>query len=293
LEFEAGGVTEKYLTALRPQIAGALSQPLKSASAAGFESLPLIPRQVESMTFVNVENAGELPERVLKQLSPAVDIVAGVALREFVINFKNQYGLAPAESVGDAIGSEVTLVNFGDDQPRAMLLRVNDRSRLGPIVDKYVNRTAAGPKSEQHNGTEILVSSDDDRRAAAFVGDFVVLATPDQIARVIDTNANGDGQDRDTRFRQVLAGRPANASIIHHRPRVEGAAKLLLAISKLTRVTDGSPNLLEQESARKALDRLEPSISFTEFRDYGIYTQAHSAVGNLGIIGSLTGTDNE
>jgi hypothetical protein len=287
LEFEAGGVTERYLTALRPQIADALGESLKSASAAGFESLPLIPRDVESMTLVRVENAGELPERVLKQLSPAVDIVAGVALRELVINLKKQYGLAPAESVGDAIGSEITLINFGDEQPRAMLLRVSDRSRVAPLINKYVKRSALPPRSEQHNGTEILVSSDDDRRAASFVGDFVVLGTRDQIVKVIETNANGDGQDRDPRLKQALAGRPADAAIVHHRTRVEDAGKLLLAISKLTRVTDGSPELLERDSARKALERLAPSISFTEFRDYGIYTQAHSAVGNLGIIGSL------
>ena len=131
LEFEGGGVTEKYLTALRPQIASALTQPLKPPEGAVFGSLPLIPKNIESLTLLSVENAGELPERVFKQLSPAVDIVAGVALREFVINVKKQYGLGASESVGDAIGSEMALVNFGDDQPRAMLLRVNDRTRAG------------------------------------------------------------------------------------------------------------------------------------------------------------------
>jgi hypothetical protein len=294
LEFEADGVTEKYLTVLRPQIAAALTEPLKSATAAGFESLPLIPRGVESITLLNVENAGELPERVLKQLSPAVDIVAGVALREFVINLKRQYGLEPSESVGDAIGSEIALINFGDDQPRTMLLRANDRSRLGPMVKKYVSRkTALSPRNERHNETEILVSADDDRRAAAFVGDFLVLGTRDQIIRVIETNTKHDGQDGDGRFKQGLSARPVNASVIYHRTRVEDAGKLLLAISKLTRVTDGSLELLDRESARKALDRLAPSISFTEFREYGVYTEAHSAVGNLSVIGSLIGTGEE
>ncbi|HLF84929.1 MAG TPA: hypothetical protein VI837_12205, partial [Blastocatellia bacterium] len=279
LEFEADGVTEKYLTVLRPQIAEALTQPLKSASAAGFESLAIIPRGIEGMTLLSVENAGDLPERVFKQLSPTVDIVAGVALREFVINLKKQYGLEPSDSVGDAIGSEIALVNFGDDQPRAMLIRVNDRPRLAPMVNKYVTRMAASLTNEQHNGTEILVSSDDDRRAAAFVGDFLVLGTRDQIVKVIETNAKRDGQDGDEQLKQVLSTRPANASIIHHRARVEDAGKLLLAISKLTRVTDGSLELMDRDSARKALDRLPHSISFTEFRDYGVYTQSHSAVG--------------
>jgi len=249
----------------------------------------MIPREVESLTLLSVENAGDLPERVFKHLSPAVDIVAGVALREFVISLKKQYGLEPPESVGDAIGSEIALVNFGDDQPRAALFRVNDRSRVAPIVNRYVKHKAASIKSEQHNGTEILVSSDDDRRAAAFVGDFLVLGARDQIGKIIDTNARRDGQNIDEQLQKALSTRPAGASIVHYREGVQDAGKLLLGISKLTRVTDGSLELLEGDSARKALGRLPRSISFTEFRDYGVYTQTHSAVGNFGLIGSLIG----
>src|SRR5262249_44221528 len=77
LQFERGGVTERYLTALHPQIAEALAVPLKSSPAASFESLPLIPPSVERLTLLNTERAGELPERVLKHLSPTIDVVAG------------------------------------------------------------------------------------------------------------------------------------------------------------------------------------------------------------------------
>ena len=292
-QFEAGGVTEKYLTALRSQVAEALAQPLKAASAARFESLAIIPRGVESLTLLTVDNAGELPERVFKQLSPTVDIVAGVALRELVINLRKQYGIGPSDSVGDAIGSEIALVNFGDDQPRAMLIRVNERVRVAAMVNKYLIRKAASVTNEQHDGTEILVSSEDQRRAVAFVGDFLVLGTRDQIIKIVETNSKRDGQDGDERLKQVLSTRPPNASIISYRGRVEDAGRLLLAISKLTRVTDGSQELLDRDSARKALDRLPRSISFTEFRGYGVYTQTHSAFGNFSAIAALIGTGDE
>lgn len=292
LEFEDEGVTEKYLTALRPQLATALTQPLKSAAGAGFESLSLIPKEIESLTLLNVENAGELPERVFKQLSPAVDIVVGVALREFVINFKKQYGLEASESVGDVIGSEIALVNFGDDQPRAMLLRINDTARVGPLANKYLSRGTA-PRKERHNDIEIQISTDDDRRAAAVVGDFLVLGTREQIVKVNTTSSKRDGLDGNERLKSVLSARPPNASIIYHRTRVDDAGRLLLALSKLTRVTDGSLELLDQESARKALDRLIRSTAYTEFRDYGVYTESHSAVGNLSLIGTLIPADDE
>src|SRR5439155_5764134 len=128
---------------------------------------------------------------------------------------------------------------------------------------------------------EILVSSGNDEHAAAFVGNFLVLGTRYQIVRIIETNAKRDGQDGDERLKEVISRRPANASIVYYRVRVEDPGRLLLAISRLTRVTDGSPDLLDRDSAREALGRLPPSISFTEFREYGVYTQTRSAVGNF------------
>ncbi|MFY9553596.1 MAG: hypothetical protein WAV20_11115 [Blastocatellia bacterium] len=286
-DFESGGVREKYLTVLRPLVAEALSESLKPASASSVESLPLVPRTIESITLVKVERAGEMPERVLKQLAPAVDLVAGVALREFVISLRQQYALEPTESLGDSVGNEIALVNFGNDQPSAMLIRVNDRSRLIPVVKKYLAQKGAPVSIEEDFGADVLVSSDDERNSAAFVAEFLVLGTRDQIHSIIETSSKHDGIDNQERLGERLA-HPYNGSIVSYR-RNDDSGKLMLAISKIMRVTDGSNELLERDAARKALDRLPPSISFTEFRNYGIYAESHSAVGNFGAIGALIG----
>jgi hypothetical protein len=289
--FERGGVTDKYLTVLRPQVAAALADALKPASAANFESLALVPREVERLTILSVDRAGESPERVLKHLAPVVDIVAAVALREFVISFRKQYGLDPADRVGDAIGSEIAVVSFGDDQSRAMLLRVDDKTKLSSIVEKYLTRNGGSVTREEYGGSEIMISSAEDRRAAGFVGKVLVLGTRDQIVKIIEANAEDRGIDRDERLKQLVSARAPNASILSYRPRVDDAAKLLLGISKLTRVTDGSPELLEGEPAHKALDKLPRTISFTEFRSNGVFVETHSAVGIFSLLASLMSDD--
>ena len=293
LAFDNDGVTEKYLTLLRPEMAEALIEPLKPAPAAEFESSRLIPRSIVSATFLGFERAGQLPERILKSLSPHVDIVAGVALREFVINFRKQYGLESSDSIGDEIGSEVAVINFGDDRPRAMLIRVNDKQKLEVVVDRYLTRKGESLRREQINNVEITLNSNDDHRAAAYVGNFLVLGTRDQIVKIIDTAENRDGLDGDVRFKQVLSSRPADASIVSYRSRVDDAGKLLLAVSKLTRVTDGSPELIESDPARQALNHLPRSNSFTQFRNSGVYIETHSAVGNFSLLGSLIGSETE
>lgn len=292
LAFDNDGVTEKYLTLLRSEMAEALIEPLKPAPAASFESARLIPRSIASATFLNVDGAGQLPERILKSISPNVDIVAGVALREFVINFRKQYGLESSDSIGDAVGSEIALVNFGDDQPRAMLIKVNDKQKLEVALGRYLTRKRESLRREQIKNVEITVNANDDHRAAAYVGKFLILGTRDQIVKMIDTSENRDGLDGDVRFKQVLSSRPV-AAIVSYRSRVDDAAKLMLGISKLTKVTDGSPELLESDSAREALSRLPRSNSFTQFRSSGVYVETHSAVGSFTMFGSLIGGETE
>lgn len=292
-EFKDRGVTERYLTALRPEIAEALASPLKPASGASFRLLNSIPEGIERLTLLDAPRAGELPERLLKQLSPNLDVVAGVALREFVINLRKQYALEPSDSLGDSAGDEIAFVNLGDQGPLAMLMIANDKARLLPLVTRYLARKGATVTTEVVQGTETMVSSDEDRRGAAFVGDTLVLATRDQIAKLLSARSAGETIDKDEYLKRILAARPSNSSVVSYRPGVDDAALLMLALSKLTRVTDGSPELLKQDSARKAMDRFPRSVSFTEFRDDGVYVEARSAVGSYSLIGSLVKTGEE
>ncbi len=292
-EFDAGGVMEKYLTVLQPDVAGALVEPMKPAPSASSESLKLVPMAIEDFTLLSVPEPADLPERVLKQLSPRVDIVAGVALREFVLNFQKQLGLAPSDPANKAVGDEVTLIRFVEGGPMAMLVRVKDRAGILPAVEQYLKQEGATISLAQHNATEIILSSNEDGRAAAFIDNYLVLATRDQIVKIADAESSGKAIADDERFTQVFRERPAAASIISYRPEVKEVGEMMLALSRLTRASDGSRELLEQDRFRAALNRVHPSVSFTEFRDYGIYTETRSAIGNYSLIASFIAGEEE
>jgi hypothetical protein len=292
-EFASGGVVEKYLMALKPLVSEGLAEPLKPAPGASFPSLQLVPNDVQGFTILNVERVGELPERALKSLAPRLDIVATLALKQLVLSLRKQYGLDPSDAVGDALGDELALASFDDGSPMAMIVRAADKARLAPIITRYLQEGGAKLATDSYAGTEINVSSNEDGRAAAFVGNYLVLGTRDQITKIIDTQASGSGVANDERLRAAIAKRPAGASVISYRPETADAGELMLAISKLTRVTDGSRELLEQDAVRAALDRVPPRVSFTEFRGSGIYTETRSAVGNFSLLASLFDGEDE
>ena len=283
-QFESGGVTEKYLTVLRPNVAAAIAEPLKSATRASLESLNLVPRQVEDFTILNVEGVGELPDRMLKQLVPRVDIVAGLALREFVMSMRKQFGLEATDRVGDALGNEVTLVRFGGGEPMAMIVRVKDKPKIVPVLERYLAEGGSKLSTVEYNGKQVSVSSHEDNRAAAFVGEFLILATRDQLAKMIDAEANDDGLGGDERLAQVLTNPPARATIISYKPEVMDAAEMMMAVAAITKSGPA-----DQAALDAALTRVPPSLSFTEFRDYGIITESRSAVGNFSLISTFAG----
>ncbi|HWO02786.1 MAG TPA: DUF3352 domain-containing protein [Blastocatellia bacterium] len=287
-EFTSEGVTERYLTVLRPRVAESL-MPAFATGSTSVNSLSVVPRDAREVTLLNVDRVGELPERSLKQIAPNLDIVAGVALREFVIRFRKEYGLESGESAGDAIGDELSFADLGEGQPRVMVISVRDKAKVGVLVERYLSLQGGTVTPEPYNGTEIKLSSTDDKRAAAFIGDYLVLATRDQIKRMVDTALAGKGFATDERFRNALANHPSNEPMLAYRPEADDAARLMLGISRLTRVTDGSPQLLEEEGVRAAIRRVPPSVTATSFRDYGVYSETRSAVGNFSLLASQFG----
>ena len=281
--FEDGGVRERYLTILRDHVADGLAEPLKPAAGISTGSLNMIPRDVEDVTLLNVARAGEMPQRLLKQLVPRVDIVAALALREFVDSLYKQFAVDPAIAA-EAIGDEGALVRFSSEEPTAVILRVLKRDDLEKQVNGYLSRDGATMSRREFQGNEILSSSHQDGRAAAFVGDYLVLATVVHIERILSARTSENGVVKDPRLSKALSTRPPGVSFISFKPRSTEAAEMMLSISKLTRVTDGSAELLETPEVKSALERIPPSVSFTGFRQYGIYTESHSAVGSFGLL---------
>jgi hypothetical protein len=234
-----------------------------------------------------------LPERALQALAPRVDVVARIALQEFIISYRKRYGLEPSDSVGDAVGDGVTIINFGDGNSAAMIFRVRDKDKLLVNIGRYLRKDNSRLSIEQYKDVEIALSTNEDGRAAAYVGDFLVLGTREQIIRIVDARASGNSIATDERLKQAIDERPSGATIFAFRPDTKDAGELMLAISKLTPATNGSRKLLEQDAARKAMARIPPSLSYTEFRDYGIYTETRSAVGSFTILGRLIGGSEE
>jgi hypothetical protein len=279
LRFSKGEVVENYLLALRPTIATGLMAAIKPNVKSGFKVLQLVPASVEDCTILNIESVGVLPGNLLKHLSPNLDLVAGLALREFVINLYKQLGVETSDSLNNVIGNEIALVKMRPSEPVVMMIQVKDRSQILVAMNRYLAKDNEKISSETYNGTEVSVSSNEDGRAAAFVENYLVLGTSNQIKRIIDTKDSQASAATQPRVVKPFSLPPNDPAILSYEADEKKTGEMMLVISKLTRVTDGSRELLEKEPMQKAFSRLPYATSFTSFRDSGVFTQTISAVG--------------
>lgn len=202
----------------------------------------------------------------------------------------------------------MALVKF-NQQEIGIIAEIRDRASVAAYIQTYLGYRGARFWTENYKGIEIGMSSAQDLRAAAISGKYLLMGRQARVRQLIDAGIGNVGSDRidsgtktlcygsvgsigdDARIMLALNNNAAQAPIITCSPCPQDAGSLLLEISRLTRTTDGSAEILERDDAKRAFERLPPSVSFTEFRDIGVYTETRSAIGNLSLIVSLGSDD--
>src|SRR5262249_48862936 len=72
--FDSDGVIDKYMPVLAPPVAAQMAALFKPEPEGRLGSLSLVPRSADDFTVLDLQGAGDLPERGLKQLSPRLDV---------------------------------------------------------------------------------------------------------------------------------------------------------------------------------------------------------------------------
>lgn len=278
--FEDGLFVDRYFTSLRPGVAKAAAS-LRPAADLPL-SLDMVADGFSDATLLRVQRPGESADALLAAVSAHVDVAASMALTELAIELRRSYGVVPDEPVAPMLGDEILFVDSGDDSVLAAF-EVRDRAGIERAVRRYLQANGARVSSLEANGVEILASTHDDQRAAAFVGRFVLLGTPAQIIAAVAARAGGGAA---AGLAAVVAGRP-NALVASQRADVEDAAMALAGIARLLRLKTPADEQLGSETKRNAIAAIPPALSVTEVARGGVYVETRSALGNLSLVSVL------
>jgi hypothetical protein len=286
--FENGLVVDRYFTVFAPPVTDALARMQPGPAAA--PALALVPEGVVGLTYLRIESPGQAFESLLAAVSSSVDAGTALVLGQVAIELRRSYGVEPDRPVSPALGDEVLFVDFGEGQPLAAIFAAKDSTSLLPVAESYLRSEGARMSTETHGGVEILRSSAADGRAVAFVDGYALVATRDQIARLVDARrAGGRGAEQ---ARRALERSPG-AVLVSQRDDREGTVELFLALSEALRGSGDDSGPLDPSAAESAFTQLAPAATAAEPRNGGLYAESHSAVGNFTYLTALLGGDDE
>lgn len=286
---EDGRVTDRYLFTLHPEAAASLRP------HAG--TLPRPPRSVElisgdgvtACSVTGVKGPFEAIDKTQQAISARSNIAVAFLIKEVANALRAKYGLGPRDTLDGALGGEIAHVTYSD-KASVWLFEVKDRVRVLPVLDRYLRTDSAAISNETLDGVELVVSSHPDGRAAAFLGDFLVVGPKPVLQRLIRERGKAPSGLM-ALFREKQAA--DNAAIISFSMKNdrEELESLALAIAKISHSGDATPARLKDPAVRKVIDGQPPATGKTELRDNGLYTETRSAAGNFALFAALIGPD--
>jgi len=283
--FEGGRFVDRTYALFAPRVDEAVAKSLKPIAGPA-PILELIPNEASDVTLVRIDRPGESVDGILTAISGHVDAAVSATLTQIAIEARKSYGVLPDQPVSPMLGNEIAFVRLAQDDPTVAIFEVKDQTGLLGVVERYLRDEGSHVSSETYSSVEILKSSHEDERAAAFVGRYVILGERDQIVRFVDGRA---GSSRGKSPLEPLLASNQSALMASLRADADDAADLMLGISGALRATDGSREILERPDIRDAMARIEPAASVTELRNGGVFTETHSAVGYLSLVSVFLG----
>lgn len=286
---EDGRVADRYLFTLHPEAAASLRP------HAG--TLPRPPRSVElisgdgvaACSVTGVKGPFGALDKTQQAISARSNIAVAFLIKEVANALRAKYGLGPRDTLDDALGGEIAHVTFSD-KASVWLFEVKDRVRVLPVLDRYLRTDSATISNETSDGVELVVSSHPDGRAAAFLGDFLLVGPKPVLQRLIRERGKG-ASGLMALFREKQAADNAQISSFSLKSDREELEALALAIVKLSHSGDATSARLNDPALRKVIDRQPPAVGKTELRDTGLYTETRSAAGNFALFAALVGAD--
>ncbi len=192
----AGGLT-RYSVMLKPDLVERLESAVKASPPRTLSPALAVLRpqlggegsvELEALTIYRVEYPFLTLGQVESALSARIGTASSFLLHQFLVGARESFlGIRDETLASAAIGDEIAEASYGSTgEERLWLVTIRDRKSMERLVEGYLNGVESrGGRSEAIHGTEILVSNDPSRGAAAIIGDCLVLGQPDLLRRLI------------------------------------------------------------------------------------------------------------
>ena len=283
VSFEKGGVLDRYAIVCKPEVTSSLQEAIRvpqDVVPEQSEGVKLVPATAQDMTLVNVADPGQALDGVERIVSGHLGAAQSFLFHKFFTSARKTFlGLEPGENPSTAIGTEVVRFSLGgneaDTEERVWLVAARNRQKLTQLAERLLQQQGANLSRGTHQGVELTST---DKRAFAFVGNYLALGSPGNVRRLLDELGKTKALIATPQFTAAARPKPMENSIMHGFSSVAADTHEMMMV--LARRLNGNP----QANAALVLERLPLAATVTSLTARGVVRESRSPVGNFPLI---------
>ncbi len=278
-----GAINDTYYLALRNETASRLGGALapghdpgaSAAQAGGF--LPAGTYQSSNYNFADPSAAWR---GLNSAISAQLDITVGIFVTPFLEGSLKSFGIDKPRDFFAAAGPDLTTARLDNTGAGLVLIATTrDRELLRQQVRAHLG---PGVRTERVGDAEFMFTDDEERGAAAFIADRLLLGGADDLRRCLNARATGQ-----TLAAEMVRGSPPSitgdpAAVLTMTDDEEPTRALLSFIARQGAAR--SVHATDESGLRRGLHALPYAISETRLVEGGFERRTRSSFGQFGTI---------
>jgi hypothetical protein len=272
-----GVLEDRYFLTLPADVARRMEGPFAPAEHPGDDATQVLPGDTYQVTFYDLRNPEDAWHSLNAALSSQTDISRATIITLALEALVKPYGIENPREFLRACGGEVATARLeAASEGKVLVAAVRDAEALRAQALAHLGH---GARVERVGAAEIIISTDEERGAAAFVDGFLLMGSEEDVRRCVRSHVEENEAGRDDPLKAVTAsfnGRTAFTRTLTDERESERAV-----LSSFARRGDAT-------RLEAALARRRYAVSETLLAEGGFEKRTRSAFGLFGEIVTRT-----
>jgi hypothetical protein len=278
-----GSIEDRYFMALQNGLAEKLKAAFASDQNAGLMTGDLLPANTYSISRYSYRDPAQAWKGLNTTVTSQFDTLGAILVGRLLDAALKPYGIEEPDSFLQAIGSEIVTARLDDSGSSTVtIVEVRNEKTLRDFVSK---RLGIKPRSETIGDAQMLVSNNEKRDAASFVGNHLILGPEEKVRRCLQaltekrTLATTDDFQKSL---QVVTGNTPSSVVT----LTEEHATAQTFIEAMANQKGLRTSPVNQTALENALAQLRYAVSETQLVEGGFERRTFSSFGQFGTLAS-------
>src|SRR5215207_4005345 len=199
-----GMLEDRYFLSLPADVARRLERPFAPAEHPGEDATRVLPVETYQVTFYDLRNPEDAWRGLSAALSSQTDVSRATIITLALEALVKPYGVENPREFLRACGGEVATARLeAASEGKVLVAAVRDAAALRAQALAHLGR---GARVERVGSAEIFISTDEERGAAAFVDEFLLMGSEEDVRRCLQAHLDTHDPDRANPLKTATMG---------------------------------------------------------------------------------------